>query len=111
MFEAIEGDYILLAHFTVKSGAVTNLIDHRRVTYEKYQPVADWLTTFHDEQLRCNFDRVVQYSEQYMAPPTADFHLYEEMDDSLCTGLGEATLRRQKYNPCHSLSERSRTST
>ena len=92
MYEAIEGDYILLAHFTVKSSAITTLVDHRRVTYEKYQPVADWLTTFHDEQLRCNFDRVVHYSEQYMSPPTADFHLYEEMDDSLCTGLGEATL-------------------
>lgn len=92
LYEAIEGDHILLAHFTVKNGAVINLVDHRRVTYEKYQPVADWLTTFHDEQLRCNFDHVVLYAEQYMDPPTADFHLYEEMDDSLCRGLGEATL-------------------
>ena len=99
LYEAIEGDYILLAHFTVKGGAVTNLIDHRRVTYERYQPVADWLTTFHDEQLRCNFDHVVYYSEQYMAPPTADFHLYGEMDDSLCTGLGEATLGNQDTVP------------
>ena len=34
-----------------------------------------------------------------MAPPTADFHLYEEMDDSLCTGLGEATLGDQNTIP------------
>ena len=92
LYEAVEGDHILLAHFTIKGGAITNLVDHRRVTYEKYQPVADWVTTFHDEQLRCNFDHVVYYAEQYMAPQTADFHLYEEMDDAFCTGLGEVTL-------------------
>ena len=99
LYEAIEGDHILLAHFTVKGGAVTNLIDHRRVTYEKYQPVADWLTTFHDEQLKCNFDHVVYYSEQYLSPITSDFHIYEEMDDELCTGLGKITLGNQNDVP------------
>lgn len=95
LYEAIEKEHILLAHFTVKGGAITNLVDHRRVTYEKYQPVADWVTTFHDEQLRCNFDHVVYYSEQYLSPESADFHLYNEMDDEICTGIGEVTLDDQ----------------
>ena len=99
LYEAVEQDHILIAHFTVKGGAITNLVDHRRVTYEKYQPVADWVTTFHDEQLRCNFDHVVYYSEQYLDPRTADFHLYEEMDDELCTGLGKITLGNQDDVP------------
>lgn len=99
MYEAVEGDYLLLAHFTTKGGAVTSLVDHRRVTYDKYQPVADWVTTFHDEQLRCNFDHVVKYSERFMSPESADFHLYEEMDDSICTGLGKVTLASQEKVP------------
>ena len=99
LYQAVERDHILLAHFTVKGGAITNLTDHRRVTYQKYQPVADWMTTFHDEQLRCNFDHVVYYSEQYMSPGTADYHIYEEMDDEVCTGLGETTLANQAEVP------------
>lgn len=92
MYNAIEGDYILLATFTVKNRVIDKVDDKRRVTYEKYQPVADWLTKFGDEQLRCRFDDVVRYSDLFMNPVTADYHFYEEMDDSDCNGLGEITL-------------------
>jgi hypothetical protein len=99
MYNAIEGNYILLAAFTVRNGVIDKVDDKRRVTYEKYQPVADWLTSFGDEQLRCRFDDVVRYSELYMSPTTADFHFYEEMDDSLCDGLGEIHLGDQTEVP------------
>ena len=93
MYEEIEGNFVLLATFDIMdNGAITNLRDMRRVTYEKYQPVSDWLTTFEDEQMRCLFDDVVKYSEMYMSPPTADFHLYNEMDLSNCLGQDQITL-------------------
>lgn len=92
MFDVIEGNHILLATFTIKGGTIHSIDDKRRVTYEKYQPVADWLTKFEDEQLRCRFDDVVRYAEKSMAPPTAYYHYYEEMDDTICWGLGEVTL-------------------
>lgn len=92
MYNAVEGNYILLATFTVRNRVIQKVDDKRRVTYEKYQPVADWLTSFGDEQLRCRFDDVVRYSELFMSPTTADFHFYDEMDDSLCDGLGELHL-------------------
>lgn len=92
MYDAIEGDYILLARFTVRNGVVDQVDDLRRVTYEKYQPVADWLTKFGDEQLRCRFDDVLEYNTRFMDPVTADYHFYNEMDDSNCWGLGEITV-------------------
>ena len=99
MYNAIEGHHILLATFTVRNRVIETVDDKRRVTYEKYQPVADWLTRFGDEQLRCRFDDVVKYSELYMSPTTADYHFYEELDDSLCDGLGEIELGTQKEVP------------
>ena len=93
MYEEIEGNFILLATFEViDNGAITNLRDMRRVTYEKYQPVSDWLTTFEDEQMRCLFDDVVKYADMYMSPKTANFHLYNEMDRSNCQGKDQLTL-------------------
>jgi len=92
IYNEIEGNYILLATFTVHNRVIDKVDDKRRVTYEKYQPVADWLTKFGDEQLRCRFDEVVRYSELFMNPLTADYHFYEEMDDSDCNGLGEIEL-------------------
>jgi len=99
LFDSIDGNYILLAVFTVKNGVVFRVNDHRRVTYEKYQPVADWLTTFGDEQLRCRFDDVVNYNSLFMDPTSADFHFYEEMDDSACWGLGEVSLGLERKVP------------
>ena len=97
--DTIDGDYILLATFTVKNRVIANVNDLRRVTYEKYQPVADWLTTFGDEQLRCRFDNVVNYNSLFMDPTTADFQFYEEMDDSACWGLGEVSLGLERTVP------------
>ena len=99
LVDTIDGNYILLATFTVKNSVVFTVNDHRRVTYEKYQPVADWLTTFGDEQLRCRFDNVVKYNSLFMDPTTADFHYYEEMDDSACWGLGEVSLGLERTVP------------
>ena len=92
MYDAIEGNYILLAQFTVKDRVIQEIRDLRRVTYEKYQPVADWVTTFHDEQLRCHFDDVVEYSKLWMNPTSADRQIYYEMDDTACWGLGEVSI-------------------
>ena len=97
--DEIEGSYILLATFTVKRGVIDKVDDKRRVTYEKYQPVTDWLTKFQDEQLRCRFNDVVNYNASFMDPTTADYHFYEEMDDSHCWGLGEVTLGREEDVP------------
>ena len=71
---------------------IQSVNDKRRVTYEKYQPVADWITKFSDEQLRCRFSDVVNYSIKSLAPPSASFHHYDEMDDSTCWGLGQASI-------------------
>jgi hypothetical protein len=93
MYEEIEGNFILLATFDVhENGSITSVRDMRRVTYEKYEPVSDWLTKFEDEQLRCLFDDVVEYSRMYMSPPTADFHLYNELDYSNCFGRDQISL-------------------
>ena len=92
MYDAIDGNYILLAGFTVKDRVVQQIRDLRRVTYERYQPVADWVTTFHDEQLRCHFDDVVEYSKLWMNPTSSDRQIYYEMDDTACWGLGEISV-------------------
>jgi hypothetical protein len=92
MYDAIEGNYILLAAITVKDRVIQQIRDLRRVTYERYQPVADWVTTFHDEQLRCHFDDVVEYSKLWMNPTSKDRQIYYEMDDTSCWGLGEVSI-------------------
>ena len=92
MYDVVEGNYILLAVFTVRNSVIQNVDDKRRVTYEKYQPVSDWITKFSDEQLKCRFRDVLTYSINSLAPPSANFHHYDEMDDSICWGLGNATI-------------------
>lgn len=92
LYQEIEGDYLLLAAFTVQGGTVSSIRDQRRTINRKYEPVAEWLTTFQDDSIRCLFDDVVQYAEINLAPPTADFHFYSEMADTLCHGLGEISL-------------------
>jgi len=92
LYEEVEGDHILLAHFTVAGGVISEVRDQRRFINRKYEPVSEWLTTFPDEQIRCLFDDVQNYSNKFLSPVTGDYHFYEEMDDSLCTGLGQLTL-------------------
>jgi len=99
MADEIEGSHILLATFSVKRGVIDKVDDKRRVTYEKYQPVTNWLTKFQDEQLRCRFDDVVNYSASFMDPTSANYHFYEEMDDSNCWGLGEVSLGQEEDTP------------
>lgn len=91
-FEEIEGEYILLASFEVKNDRVQGITDYRRISTTRYDPVASWLTSFQDENVRCLFDDVEHYSTKFLAPPTADYHFYEELDDSACFGLGEIDL-------------------
>ena len=61
--------------------------------------MAQWLTTFPDEQLTCLFDDVQHYATKYLSPVTADYHFYTEMDDSICHGLGELTLGDEEEAP------------
>jgi len=96
LYSDIEGDFILLSHFTVQEGAITEVRDQRRFIGRKYEPVSSWLTTFQDEQLSCLFDYVENYSTKYLAPPTADFHIYEELDDNICSGLGALTIGEEE---------------
>ncbi len=96
LYEEIVGDFILLAHFTVVNGIISEVRDQRSFINRKYEPVAEWLTTFPDEQIRCLFDDVQNYSAKFLSPPTADFHFYNEMDDSICDGLGELTIGNEE---------------
>lgn len=98
-YEEIEGDFILLAFFTVIDGNIADVRDQRRFIDRKYEPVASWLTTFQDESFSCLFNDVQNYAERYLSPPTADYHLYEEMDDSICSGLGQLTLGSEEATP------------
>jgi len=96
LYEEIEGDHILLAQFTVAGGVISEVRDQRRFINRKYEPVTKWLTTFPDEQIQCLFDDVQDYSSKFLSPVTADYHLYEEMDDNICSGLGQLTLGNEE---------------
>ena len=93
MYEAVEGDYLTLATFEIQQlGVIRNLRDMRQVTYHKYEPVASWLTQFHDENLRCLFDVVTNYSRTSMNPTSAARYMYAELEDTTCFGLSEFDL-------------------
>jgi len=92
LYEDITGTHITLAHFTIIGGNIAEVRDQRQVTYTKYEPVSEWLTTFQDEQLNFLFEDVELYSQKYLAPLTADYHTYYEMDDTVRFGLGELTI-------------------
>lgn len=44
--------------------------DVRNIATRDYEPVADWLTEYWDEQLIRNFEKVYAYTPGFMAPPT-----------------------------------------
>lgn len=93
LYEAIEGDHLMLATFEIRNvGSIVNLADRRQVSYHKHQPVSAWLTQFQDDSLRCLFDDITKYDELYMAPATSARHMYEELTDNTCFGLGELDL-------------------
>jgi len=92
LYEEIEGDYISLATFEVSRSIIKNIVDIRKVTNVKYEPVADWLTDFQDSSLKCLFSLVENYSEQCLNPTSSNFHFYNELDDSTCFGEGRFSL-------------------
>ena len=92
LYEEIEGDYISLATFEVSNSAIKNISDIRKVTNVKYEPVADWLTSFQDSSLKCLFSLVENYSEQCLNPTSSNFHYYNELDDTTCFGEGRFSL-------------------
>jgi len=93
LYEEVEGDYLTLATFEVQQiGVLRNLRDQRQVSYHKYEPVAQWLTQFHDDNLRCLFDVVTNYSRLSMAPTSAAKYMYSELEDTTCFGLSEFDL-------------------
>jgi hypothetical protein len=93
LYEEVKGDYISLATFEVRNiGSIVNVRDLRSVSYHQHQPVAGWLTQFQDDNLRCLFDSVTQYASLSLTPMSSSVHLYDEMLDTNCFGLGEIDL-------------------
>ena len=88
LFEEITDVHLLVATFTVQSGKIVSIVDQRRFLQRKYEPVAQWLSSFQDVMLKCYFEDVEKYASLYMAPPTADYHFYQELDTNACSGAG-----------------------
>ncbi|MBM4056979.1 MAG: hypothetical protein FJ275_01915, partial [Planctomycetes bacterium] len=81
LYEDIATPHIQLATLEVRDNQVVRVEDYRlsQLTYEKFQPVASWLTTFQDESIRKYFTDVERYAERWMAPPTAAYGIYDEL--------------------------------
>jgi len=81
LYEEIAGPHIQLATIEVRDKQVVRVEDYRlsQFTYERYQPVASWLTSFQDESIRRYFTDVERYAERWMAPPTAAYGIYDEL--------------------------------
>ena len=88
LFEEIDQVHLLVATFTVQGGKIVETTDQRQFLQRRYEPVAQWLTSFEDLMLRCYFEDIEQYAALYMAPPTADYHFYQELDTNACSGEG-----------------------
>ncbi len=97
-YEEVPGNYLLLASFELKRGLIDTVVDYRRIDTFRYEPVSDWTTDFQDSALMCLFNDVENYATKFLAPPTADFHLYGEMDTSVCYGLGEFDVIGEKVD-------------
>ena len=91
-YEIPEDDYIILASFDVKNGAITGIKDLRKATPYKYEPVAEWLSSPSDIQLRCLFNDVVNYDTQFMSPVEGHYKFYHEMENFMCTNQGSLSL-------------------
>ena len=99
LYEEIDQVHLLVATFTVKNRQIVTITDQRRFIRRKYEPVAQWLTSFPDTMLRCYFEDVENYAALYMAPPTADYHFYNELDTNLCSGAGFITVGEFPQEP------------
>jgi hypothetical protein len=71
--------HALLAGIEVRNKQVVGVADYRQITSIKYEPVASWLTDFQDTSLKSLFDGISNYSDQYMAPPTAADVFYPDL--------------------------------
>jgi hypothetical protein len=63
--------------------------DIREIIHRDYEPVADWLTEYWDEQLITLWESVKAYSPGFMAPPTllkTSYYALEEYGISVETG-------------------------
>lgn len=87
-FADIEQSHTRLASFTVQNGSVGQVVDTRRVIYRKFEPVADWLTVFEDENLKKLFNQVENYAPLMMAPPTSAVGLYDELLENYSFEIG-----------------------
>lgn len=90
--DPISQDHIVLATIEVKNNKVVSVQDKRRSSRYKYEPVAEWMTDFHDRTLKCLFDDVLHYNQKFLSPETAGYQFYLQVDDNECTGLGELSL-------------------
>ena len=70
-----------LAKVTVNNSfKVANIQDIRYVIRRDYVPVSDWLTKFFDENLINLYEQVYDYSNTWMAPPTALKQEYAKLE-------------------------------
>jgi hypothetical protein len=99
LFEEITDVHLLVATFEVQSQKIVSITDQRQFIQRKYEPVAQWLTSFEDLMLRCYFEDIEKYAALYMAPPTADYHFYNELDTNACSGEGFISLGTYPQEP------------
>lgn len=106
LYEAPEADdHIVLANFDVKNGRVTKVLDQRKSTPYKYEPVAEWLSSPSDIQLRCLFKDVEAYHDRYLSPVEGHYKFYYEMENFMCTNQGEIDLSGDVPHPLISFPE------
>jgi len=81
LYAEIENAHIQLATIEVRDNLIVRVEDYRlsQITYDQYQPVASWLTSFQDTSIRKYFTDIEKYAERWMAPPTACYGIYDEL--------------------------------
>lgn len=92
LYDTPKDEHIMLASFDVKNNSITGIKDLRKATPYKYEPVAEWLSSPSDTQLRCMFDDVQEYNTRYMSPIEGHYKFYHEMESFMCTNQGELSL-------------------
>ena len=91
-FLPTEKTEMILATVEVENSLVKNIVDNRKASKTKYEPVAEWLTDFQDANLRCRFNDVLNYSRDFLSPTTGFIEYYKELEDSHCWGVGQFDL-------------------
>lgn len=78
-YDEIDRPHIVLAIISVSNFEITSIRDVRSQTSRKYEPVASWLTTFQDENLRSLITGIEGYSTLYMSPTAGGELFYEQL--------------------------------